>query len=161
MKKNILIIFCLILTVFSFGQNSDKAPVVVSFENKIAFNEMKKLNLDSIYPNLLNPRNVTESEYKSVTKSWSEFHQKMSKYIKEEEFTWEVQDSTIKISNRIYFDKNGNVEYYSFRIQNSNVTSEKRLEYEKLLLKFSEKEKVDLQRDNKFAQCGNIKYRNY
>ncbi len=31
-----------------------------------------------------------------------------------------------KISNRIYFNKNGNVEYYSFRIQNPNITTEKR-----------------------------------
>jgi len=161
MKKISLIIFCISLTIFSFGQSSNKAPKVVSFENKVAFDEMKKMNLDSIYSNLLNPRNVTESEYKVVIKSWSKFHQKVSKYIKEEKFTWEVQDSIIKISNRIYFDKNGNVEYYSFRIQNPNVTPEKRLEYEKLLLKFSEKEKVDLQRDNKFAQCGNIKYLNY
>ena len=139
---------------------SDRTKVV-SFDNKMAFKEFKKLNLDSLYSNLLDPRKVTKEERQVVIKSWSKFHEKISEYTKKENFKWEVLDSTVKISNKIYFDKNGNVQYYYFKILNPNVTSEKRIEYEKLLLKFSVNEKIDLQRENKFAQCGNIKYRNY
>lgn len=137
-----------------------KEPKVVSGNNVIAYNELKKMNLDSAYTNLLDPRNVTESEYKIVTASWSEFHKKASQFIKEENFKWEVPDSTITILNRIYFDKNGTIDYYIFKIRNSSVSAEKRDEYEKVLQKFSKEVKLDLKRDEKYAQCGKIKYMN-
>lgn len=53
---------------------------------KIAFAEFRNLNLDSIYTNLFDQRNVTESEHKIVWESWSEFHKKVSKFIKKREF---------------------------------------------------------------------------
>lgn len=138
-----------------------KVPKVVSAHNKIALNEIRELYLDSTYTNLLDPRNVTESEYKDVTKSWSEFHKKVSKFIKEENFKWGVPDSMITIANRIYFDKNGTIDYYTFKIRNKSVSAEKSAEYEKVLQKFSKEVKLDLKRDKNYAQCGNIKYANY
>ena len=136
-------------------------PIVVSFDNELAFTEFREMNLDSTYTNLLNPRNVTESEYKDVTESWSKFHKKVSKFIKEENFKWEVNDSTISVANRIYFDKKGTVDYYSFRILNPSISADKRAEYEKLLQKFSKEIKLDLKRNEQYAQCGKIKYLNY
>lgn len=140
---------------------SVKEPKIISANNKLAFTEFRALNLDSTYTNLLDPKNVTESEYKAVTESWSEFHQKVLKFIKEENFKWEVTDSTISIVNRIYFDKNGTIDYYAFKILNTSIPSEKRAEYEKVLQKFSKEVKLDLQRNEQFAQCGKIKYQNY
>ena len=119
------------------------------------------MNLDSTYTNLLNPRNVSESEYKIVAESWSEFHKKVSQFIKEENFKCEVSDSTITILNRIYFDKSGTIDYYTFKIRNTSVSAEKRAEYEKVLQKFSKEVKLDLKRTEKYAQCGKIKYLNY
>lgn len=119
------------------------------------------MNLDSTYTNLLDPRNVTESEYKDVVESWTEFHKNISKFIKEVDFKWNVPDSMITISNRIYFDQNGTIEYYTFKIRNPSVSVEKIEEYEKVLQKFSKEIKLDLKRDEKYAQCGNIKYKNY
>jgi len=139
----------------------DNIPKVVNFDNKEAFDEFIRKNLDSIYTNLLDPRNVSELEYKGVTKSWSEFHQKVLKFIKEENFKWEVPDSTISIVNRIYFDKSGTIDYYSFRILNPSIPVEKKAEFGKLLQKFSKNIKLDLPRDSKYAQCGKTKYLNY
>lgn len=138
-----------------------KEPKIVSGNNEIAYNEIKKMNLNSTYTNLLDPRNVSESEYKIVVESWSEFHKKISKFIKEENFKWEVPDSTITIYNRIYFDKNGTIDYYTFKIKNPSISAEKRAEYEKVLQKFSKEVKLDLKRSEQYAQCGKTKYRNY
>ena len=138
-----------------------KVPKIVSGNNEMAYNEIKKLNLDSTYTNLLDPRNVSESEYKIVVESWSEFHKKVSQFIKEENFKWEVPDSTITIFNRIYFDKNGTIDYYTFKIKNPSVSSEKQAEYEKVLQKFSKEVKLDLKRSEQYAQCGKTKYLNY
>ena len=138
-----------------------KVPKIVSGNNEMAYNEIKKLNLDSTYTNLLDPRNVSESEYKIVVESWSEFHKKVSQFIKEENFKWEVPDSTITIFNRIYFDKNGTIDYYTFKIKNPSVSSEKQAEYEKVLQKFSKEVKLDLKRSEQYAHCGKTKYLNY
>ncbi len=59
----------------------EKEPKIVTGINEIAYNEIKKLNLDSTYTNLLDRRNVSESEYKIVVESWSEFHKKVSQFI--------------------------------------------------------------------------------
>lgn len=138
-----------------------KQPKVVNFDNELAFTEFRALNLDSSYTNLLDPRNVTESEYKAVKASWSEFHKQVSKFIKEENFNWEVPDSTISIVNRIYFDKNGTIDYYAFKILNPSIPAEKRSEFENVLKKFSKEIKLNLKRDEQYAQCGKTKYLNY
>jgi hypothetical protein len=134
---------------------------VVNADNKLAFTEFGKLNLDSIYTNLLDPKNVSETEYKVVMDPWSEFHKKVYTFIKAENFKWEVPDSTISIVNKIYFDKNGTIDYYAFKILNPSIPSEKRVEFEKVLEKFSKKIMLDLKRDEQYAQCGKTKYLNY
>lgn len=166
MKNSIWIL--LIILLISCKQKSTeketeiiKDPKIVSGNNEMAYNEIKKMNLDSTYTNLLDPRNVSESEYKIVAKSWSEFHKKISRFIKEENFKWEVPDSTITILNNIYFDKSGTIDYYTFKIKNPSVSTEKRTEYEKVLQKFSKEVRLDLNRDEKYAQCGKTKYLNY
>ncbi|UOB18477.1 hypothetical protein [Abyssalbus ytuae] len=166
LKSTLCILF--ILAIISCKQKTTeketpamKEPTVVSLDDQLAFNELKKLKLDSTYTNLLDPRNVTEAEFKTVRKSWVEFHKKVSAFIKEENFKWEVPDSTIFIVNKIYFDKNGAIDYYAFRILNDSVPETKREEYEKVLQKFSKEIKINLQRDEQFAQCGNTKYLNY
>ncbi|WP_417558859.1 hypothetical protein [Mesoflavibacter zeaxanthinifaciens] len=134
---------------------------VVSVDNELAYEKIKPLNLDSHYTNLLDPRNTTETELKKAMKAWSEFHKNVSEFIKSEKFDWEVPDSTITVVNKIYFSKKGTVDYYTFKIMNETVTPEKKEAYEKVLQKFSEKVKIDLERDEQYAQCGKIKYVNY
>ncbi|MBU2527320.1 MAG: hypothetical protein KKC03_12035 [Bacteroidetes bacterium] len=168
MKLKISFWILLIIGIISCKEKSSETknnfknePKVVSGDNEEAFNEIKKLNLDSIYPNLLDPKNVTESEYQEVEKSWVKFHENVSEFIKFENFDWEVPDSTITVLNRIYFSKEGTVDYYTFKIMNHSVSAEKRAEYEKVLQKFSENVKIDLDRNEQYAQCGKIKYLNY
>ncbi|HLV13749.1 MAG TPA: hypothetical protein VKY41_01115 [Xanthomarina sp.] len=158
----------LIIGLISCKQNSTekvtediKEPKIVSANNEMAYNEIKKLNLDSTYTNLLDPRNVSEPEYKMVMKSWSEFHKNISQFLIDENFKWEVPDSTITIFNRIYFDKNGTIDYFTFKIKTPSVSDEKQTEYEKILLKFSKQVKLNLKRPEQYAQCGKTKYLNY
>ncbi|OZV68175.1 hypothetical protein [Winogradskyella aurantia] len=138
-----------------------KNPKVVNFDNKLAFNEFSKLNLDDKCVNLLDPTNTSEAERKSVINSWSNFHKNVTRFLKEEKFDWEVADSTISIYNRIYFDKNGNINYYVFNINNPSITEEKKAEFENVLLKFSKDVQLDLQRNQAFSQCGKTTYVNY
>lgn len=136
-------------------------PLVVNGDDDVAIRQLQNRNLDSVYMNLLNPKNVSDSEYNAVSDSWIEFHKQVSQFIDKENFKWEVPDSTITIMNRIYFDKNGTIDYYAFKVMNPSVSLNKRAEYEKILQKFSRDVKINLQREENYAQCGNIIYLNY
>ena len=156
MKK--LLLVCLIMVLFSC--NKENEGVVVNLQNEVANNKIKKLNLDTKYKNLLNPEFTTDEEYKEVTKSWGDFHKQVGKILKENDFDWGIKDSSVKILNKIYFNKDGEVNYIVFKVINENVTSSKKREYEQLLTENITKLKIDLTRKEKFAQCGNVKYLN-
>ena len=168
MKLKDCIIILLILGLLGCGQNSSKRntkdiskPTVVNFDNKLAFGEFNQLNLDDKCVNLLDPRNTSDAEREAVINSWTNFHKKVNEFLEEENFSWEVPDSTISIYNRIYFDKNGNVNYYVFNINNPSITEDKKTEFENVLMQFSKNVKLELQRDQEFSQCGKTKYLNY
>ncbi len=159
--REVILIF--ILLVFNGCQQKTikRSSIIVSSSDSIHYNKIKKMNLDSAYSDLLNRKNLIDSERTIVYKAWSEFHKKLSKYVKQVKFDWEVPDSTITIFNRVYFDKNGYVDYYKFKIKNSSISTKKIKEYEKILQKFCKKEKLDIERPEKFAQCGTIIFQNY
>ncbi|MCF6352855.1 MAG: hypothetical protein L3J06_07580 [Cyclobacteriaceae bacterium] len=165
--KNI-VISCLITALVScgnsstgFSQGNKTNPKVINFDNKTDFNDYRKLNLDSLYPNLLDPGNSTQEQHKKVIQSWSEFHQQVSKFMKDENFTWDSPDSTISIVNKIYFNKNGTIDYFVFRILNPSIPDSKKIEFETVLQKFSKSIIMNLSRDSSYAQCGKTKHINY
>ncbi len=157
-------IFLLLVILLSCGKNSadtDKNPVIINFDNQLSFDAYKKLNLDSIYPNLLDSINSTQEQHKKVIESWSEFHQQVSKFMKDENFTWDSPDSTISIVNKIYFSKRGSINYYVLKIINPSISISKKLEFETVLKNFSKSITMSLNRDSKYAQCGKTRYLNY
>ncbi|MCF6361239.1 MAG: hypothetical protein L3J29_10825 [Cyclobacteriaceae bacterium] len=165
--KNVVIIYVVIGLIScgnsstGFGQGDKTNPKVINFDNKTAFNDYRKLNLDSLYPNLLDPSKSSEKEFKAVVKSWSELHQKVSSFMKDEGFSWNVEDSTISIVNKICFHKNGTIDYFFFRILNPSIPDSKKIEFESVLQKFSKSIIMNLNRDSNYAQCGKTKYINY
>ncbi|MGK7389949.1 MAG: hypothetical protein ACNS60_06345 [Candidatus Cyclobacteriaceae bacterium M2_1C_046] len=140
---------------------SNSEQKVINVSDKKELEHFNKLNLDEVYPNLLDPRNVSDEEAKAVYKSWGEFHQKVMAFMKEQDFDWDVQDSTIALVNKIYFNKNGTVDYYAFNVLNPSVSDAKKEEFKKVITAFSANVKLELDRDSKFAQCGKTRYINY
>ncbi|CAM1360664.1 conserved hypothetical protein [Tenacibaculum sediminilitoris] len=157
MKRGLLI--CLLFVLFSC--NKENKGIVVNLQDKIAFDEIKKLELDTKYKNLLNPEFTADEEYEEVRKSWINFHKQVGEILKENDFEWEIKGNSIIILNKIYFNKNGEVDYMVFKVMNENVTDGKKEAYEKLLSENITKLKIDLKRKEKYAQCGKIKYLNH
>ena len=168
MNLKIILLSVVMLGCFGCKQHSSehksettKTPTVVNFDNKSAFREFNTLNLDDKCVNLLDPANTSETEREGIIRSWSNFHKQVNRFLEAENFDWGVSDSTISIYNRIYFDKNGTINYYVFNILNPSVSEEKKLEFEDILFKFSKDVQLELQRDQQFSQCGKTKYLNY
>lgn len=157
MKNFVLVI---LLICFISCKQEQKNKVVYNLDDKEQSDKVKLLKLDDQYANLLNPQ-VSNDEFKTVYSSWGDFHKEIGKYINQENFNWEVADSTITLVNKIYFDKEGKVEHFLFKVRNENVSNAKKEEYQQLLNKFIEDKKVNLKRDKQFAQCGKVKYKNY
>lgn len=156
--KKIISIIALVMCVSCKDKHK---TMVVNSQNELEYSKIKKLELDKHYRNLLIPQNSTKEEYAEVAKTWRDFHRQIGKIVKENNFSWNVKDSSISVFNRIYFTKNGEVDYYMFKVLNKNVSEEKKAAYEKLLAKHISKVKIDLKRENQYAQCGKVRYQNY
>ncbi len=132
---------------------------VYDFNNKQELAEYEALNLDKSHPNLLNPQ-ISKADYDTVIASWTNLHQEIGTYLSENDFSWEVEDSTISIVQKIYFKPNGHIKHYFFRVLNENVPGEKKERYADLIKEFAKTHRIDYQLDQSFAQCGKTKYMN-
>ncbi|MEM6685162.1 MAG: hypothetical protein AAF617_05140, partial [Bacteroidota bacterium] len=130
-----------------------------NFDNKQELADFRKLDLDQSHPNLLNPK-ISASDHTSVRESWTELHQKIGNYLSENNFTWEVEDPSISIVQKIYFEPNGQIKHFFFNILNQNISHEKKQQYSNLILEFSKTHRINYQQDKSFAQCGKTKYVN-
>ncbi|SDB31472.1 hypothetical protein SAMN03097699_0654 [Flavobacteriaceae bacterium MAR_2010_188] len=132
---------------------------IYNFDNKQELIEYNKMNLGESHPNLLNPQ-ISKTDYDSVMESWTDLHQQIGNYLSENKFTWEVEDETITIVHKIYFEPNGEIENYFFNVLNQTVTKEKKEQFADLISDFAETNRIDFKRDKSFAQCGKTKYLN-
>ncbi|CAM1345071.1 hypothetical protein [Tenacibaculum amylolyticum] len=134
---------------------------VTSVHDKTAFEKFKKLDLDATYQNLLNPDFSTKEQYTEVVNSWRGFHEKVNTILQTNKFSWEVAKPTITVVNKIYFDKNGNIDHFLVNIKNPDISDEVKESYRKLLAENIDKLSINLKRKEQFAQCGKVKYQNY
>lgn len=155
MKTNILLLLLAIGCLACKSQSKKSIdPKVINLSNEKENADFVDLALDSIYANLLDPRNVSESDYNDVLESWTDFHQNLMTYLKKNDFSWDVPDSTISVFNRIYFSPEGQVQYYAYRILSPELPQSKQKEFAEVLYEFSEEVKLNYIQPQQFAQCG-------
>ena len=117
------------------------------------------MELDKNHPNLLNPE-ISKTEINKVVESWTEMHQDIGKYLKTNGFEWKVDDPEIMILHKFYFQPDGKIKTYFFRIFNEEVSYDQREEYSKLISEFASTHRITITKDFQFAQCGKTKYVN-
>ncbi|MCG9970965.1 hypothetical protein [Christiangramia crocea] len=151
---------CIAQNVETQAGDKENTVSVYNIDNTKDRAEYARLDLDSTHPNLLNPQ-ISQSDYNEVIKSWTDLHQRIGKYLADNEFKWEVEDSTITIVQKIYFKPDGEIKNYFFKIQNDEVTREKKEQFGSLLLSFARKNRISFQKEEQFAQCGKTRYYNH
>lgn len=140
--------------------NDNNQVIVYNYDNKKAFEAFKQQNLDATHANLLNPQ-IAKDDMKQIVASWTELHQEVMTVMKEHQFDWGVEDSTVGVLDRIYFDKKGQITAYFFRVLNEHVDQNKTEEFAAILQDFSKNHSISIKRDSAFAQCGKVSYVNY
>jgi hypothetical protein len=139
--------------------DNPKPIKVFNYHNKQELTEYDSLNLDETHPNLLNPQ-ISASDYHVVMNSWTDLHQRIGNYLSDNDFNWDVQDSTITIVHKIYFNPNGDITNYFFNVLDTTVTKEKQEQFADLISDFAERNTIALKKDKTFAQCGKTRYLN-
>lgn len=142
------------LVISSFSQQGNKNAKVISLLSggKNIVSEIKKL--DATHANLLNP-NESDANIQEVYKSWTGVHQQLQKFLKKNNFKWSINASSVKMYNRFYFDKNGNIKVFAFRFF-TKVNKETQNRFINLMEKFVKTHAISIHRDTAFAQCGKI-----
>jgi len=97
----------------------------------------------------------TKKQQENLQKAYVLFIQSLASYLKANHFTWDKQ---VRCFNRIYFDKNGKVDYFLYNFPKNEITTEKEKEFARLLGLFVKDHKLTLTANEGFAQCSPIKY---
>lgn len=150
----------LIIMIFGLQTNAQENNIkvydVAQEESRAKF---EALDLDKNHPNLLNP-DISKNEIDKVIGSWTELHQDIAKYLKTNDFEWGVEDPEVMLLHKFYFEPDGKIKTYFFRVFNEEVSDARREEYSKLITEFVRTHRIAITQDFQFAQCGKTKYIN-
>ncbi|TAH39882.1 MAG: hypothetical protein EYC69_12300 [Bacteroidetes bacterium] len=145
----------LVILAFYFSTYGQKA---LSFsEAKIA--NVNVEHLDSVYRSAVHV-DTTLSVFKNrdneVGESYFEMLQKLGKFLKSRDFKWE---KPTKGFNRIYFNKDGGIDYFIYSFRPDQLTPKQEKQFEQLLNEFIKDYRFPLTAEVGFAQCSPVTYR--
>lgn len=97
----------------------------------------------------------SDEEQRTHIASYQKFLQGLSKHLKSNGFEW---TTTTKCFNRIYFAKDGSIDYFLFDFLEDNVTVEQAENFRHLVERYISDYRFPLTSKVKFAQCGPVRY---
>ena len=148
MKTALLLIFIL-LNICTFAQKS------------MTFKQAEKIGisqkLDSLYLGGIDSDSTKSifRDQKAYIESYQQFIFQLGEFLKKNNFKWGKQ---VRCFNRIYFSKQGTVDYFLYNFKEGQITPEQENEFGNLVQKFIQKAKFGLKTDTQFAQCSPVKY---
>ena len=151
MKTILTILTTLTLSYLSYGQKA------------MTFNEAKEINirishLDSIYLSGIHSDTslaVFKTNQDEYIAAYQKLLQDLGKYLKVNHFLW---DKPAKAFVRIYFDKNGKIDYFLYSFRPDQLTEEQEKRFGELLSEFIVDYRFSLTATTGFAQCSPVTY---
>lgn len=151
MKTILTILTTLTLSYLSYGQKA------------MTFNEAKEINirishLDSIYLSGIHSDTslaVFKTNQDEYIAAYQKLLQDLGKYLITNHFLW---DKPTKAFVRIYFDKNGKIDYFLYSFRPDQLTEEQEKRFGELLSEFIVDYRFSLTASTGFAQCSPVTY---
>lgn len=146
-----------ITTVFLFINLTIFAQQAMTFrqaENR----EIRISRLDSIYPSGLHSdstKAVFWDRQDEFISSYKKTLQDLGNFLKSNDFSWGKQT---KCFNRIYLNKNGQIDYFLYNFSKDAIEPEKEREFDLLLNRFINDYKFPMTAETRFAQCSPVRY---
>ncbi len=149
MKKISLIFTFFLFSIYGFAQKC------MTFRQAQEIGISQKL--DSLYRGGIDSDSTKSifKDQKAYIESYQQFIFQLGGFLKENNFKWGKQ---VRCFNRIYFSKQGTVDYFLYNFKEGQITSEQENEFRDLLQKFVEQATFGLKTDTQFAQCSPVKY---
>ncbi len=146
--------FILLLTpLFSCAQK-----IATTFQKATKNKGIRIEQLDSTYQSALNDdstKAVFVGQEKEFYEGYVSMLQALGKHLTANNFKW---DKATRCFNRIYFNKDGEIDYFLFNFYPGQIEPDKEKEFEKLVNTFVQTYTFPLPADKKFAQCSPVTY---
>ena len=118
--------------------------------------------LDSLYPNAVNVNPDTYAVFRGKEEefgqAYREFIIALAKYLNENDFIW---GEPKRCFNKIYFNENGEVDYFLFNFKPGTLSEEKQERFAELLESFKKEYKIQIKTERPFSQCSPIVYQDF
>ncbi len=152
MKSILTILTLLAICSFSYGQKA------------MTFTEARTQNImnsafDSIYKSAIHVDTslaVFKTNQEEFAASYQKMLQDFGQFLKKDSFIWEKPTRGF---NRIYFNKDGGIDYFLFSFRPNQLTVEQEAKFKELLNKFIQDYKLPLSAKTGFAQCSPVVYK--
>jgi hypothetical protein len=159
-KKFYLPLILLIAVQLSYGQH-----IALTFQDAEKQGISMK-HLESIYKNALHVDSSqavfkTEKQQTEMQSAYTKLLQDYGKFLLDHNFNWEKQTRGF---NRIYFNKDGTIDYFLYYFPTNNLkpedqlSAEKQAEFNRLLNLFIKDYKISMSATVNFAQCSPTVY---
>jgi hypothetical protein len=151
MRITLTILTTILISGLAYGQKA------MTF-NEAKANNIRTSYLDSVYLSGMHSDTslaVFKSNQDEYIGAYQKLLQDLGKYLKANNFMW---DKPTKGFNRIYFDKNGKIDYFLYNFRPNQLTIEQEKEFDELLNKFIMDYNFPLKAQTGFAQCSPVTY---
>jgi len=118
--------------------------------------------LDSLYPSAMHADSTKAvfqgKDAEKFSAAWGKFYEELFAYCNKQGLRWA---SPTWCFNKIYFSKDGRIEYWLFNFRKSdNIPAEVQSAYLDAIAKFSRKHKIRIKASTPFTQCGSVTFVN-
>lgn len=146
----------LLCMMFSQGLVAQKAMTFADAEQKLEnYHKLDEEYKSAVHSEVELAVFKSDEEQRTHIESYQLFLQGLGKHLKSNGFEWET---STKCFNRIYFDKDGSIDYFLFHFIEENVPDEKAEQFRDLLEKYISDYRYPVTASVKFAQCGPVRY---
>ena len=146
-------LFSMVMVIGLYAQN------VFTFEQAAqqgkSYEYLDKLYKSAVHSDVKLAIFKTAAEQQSLQEAYVNFIKALGSYLRENKFKWDKQT---RCFNRIYFAKNGKVDYFLYNFPSGEIAEEKEKEFVRLLTLFIKDQQFGLTASEPFAQCSPIKY---
>ena len=132
--------------------------IATTFQDAIDNKGISIEKLDETYKSALHS-DSTKAAFKGQEKQFTDGYisllKDLSAFLKKNNFTWSKQT---RCFNRIYMNKDGQVDYFLFNFNKGEIDQAKEEEFKRLLNTFIQTYQFPLKNTVSFAQCSPVKY---
>lgn len=134
-------------------------------ENVLSFSQADEQHIsietiDNQYPDAIhaNPEQALFSTNQAeFIQEYQNFIQELAQHLNEYGFFWE---EPTRIFNRIYFSKEGTVDYFFYNEEHAGFTDSQMEEFNKIVADFITNHSLNIESESTYAQCSPVVYAN-